>query len=224
MPRFSRHEVITRILDIGLVPTFYHGDREKARKIIEACVEGGAKVVEFTNRGDLAYKVFSELAEWCGHELPDAVFGIGTVIDPSTAALYINSGANFIVGPVLNPEIAKVCNRRKVAYVPGCSTPSEISAAEELGAEIIKVFPARALGPTFIKAIMGPSPWSRLMPSGGVKATREDVFSWIEVGAAALNMGTSLILKDLVKAEDFEGIRDRVSRCIQWIREAKNQS
>jgi 2-dehydro-3-deoxyphosphogluconate aldolase/(4S)-4-hydroxy-2-oxoglutarate aldolase len=216
-----KHEVVAKILDVGLIPTFYNGNIETSKKIVDACAGGEAKVVEFTNRGALAYQIFSEIAGWCGRELPDVILGAGTIIDPATAALYINSGANFIVGPVFNSEVAKICNRRKVAYIPGCSSPSEVSQAEEMGADIIKVFPAKVLGPDFVKALLGPCPWSKLMPSGGVNASREDVFGWIKAGAAALNMGTSLILKDLVKSGDFEGIRERVGKCVLWIKEAR---
>jgi len=221
MPAFSRHDVIASLLDVGLLPVFYNGNIDVAENVVRACAEGGAKVMEFTNRGDRAYQVFSELSRYCTSEIPNLVIGVGTIVDPATAALYINCGANFIVGPVLNEEIAKVCNRRKVAYIPGCITPSEISRAEELGVSIIKVFPAKVVTSAFVKALLGPCPWSRLMPSGGVKATKEDVFNWIESGAAALNMGSNLISKDLVKAGDYDAIRKRVKQCIQWVREAR---
>jgi len=221
MPTFLKHEVVSKILDIGLLPVFYNGNVETAKKIVDACVGGGAKVVEFTNRGALAYQVFGELAKWCDRDLPNVVLGAGTIIDPATASLYINSGANFIVGPSFNPEVAKICNRRKVAYIPGCSSPSEISNAEEMGSDLIKFFPAKTQGCFFIEAILGPSPWSKLIPSGGVEATREDIFSWIKAGAAALNIGTSLIRRDLVSAGNFEELLNRVENCILWIREAR---
>jgi 2-dehydro-3-deoxyphosphogluconate aldolase/(4S)-4-hydroxy-2-oxoglutarate aldolase len=216
-----KHEVVAKILEIGLLPTFYEGNLETAKKIVMACAEGGAKVVEFTNRGALAHQVFSELVKWRDKESPDIILGAGTIIEPSAASLYINCGANFIVGPIFNPEIAKICNRYKIAYVPGCSTPSEISRAEEIGADIIKVFPADVLGPQFIKDMLGPCPWSKLMPSGGVEATKESISNWIKAGAAALNMGSNLIVKDLVKAGDFEAIKRKTENCIQWIREAR---
>lgn len=221
MPEITKNEVITKILDIGLIPTFYNENLETTKKIVEACAQGGAKVVEFTNRGALAYHLFSELIKWRNKTLPDVILGAGTILEPATAALYINSGANFIVGPVFNPEVAKICNRRKTLYVPGCCTPSEISNAEEMGAEIIKVFPAEVVGPEFIKDVLGPCPWSRLMPSGGVEATRESIFRWIKAGVAALNMGSDLISKDLVKAGEFEGIKKKVEECIRWIKEAR---
>jgi 2-dehydro-3-deoxyphosphogluconate aldolase/(4S)-4-hydroxy-2-oxoglutarate aldolase len=216
-----KHEVVAKILEIGLLPTFYEGNLETAKKIVMACGEGGAKVVEFTNRGALAYQVFSELVKWRDKEFPDIILGAGTIIEPSAASLYINCGANFIVGPVFNREVAKTCNRYKVAYVPGCSTPSEISRAEEMGADIIKIFPADVLGPQFIKDMLGPSPWSKLMPSGGVEATKESISSWIKAGAAVLNMGSNLIMKDLVKAGKFEEIKRKVENCIRWIQEAR---
>lgn len=221
MPRFLKHKVVGEILEIGLVPVFYEGDVEVAKKIVKSCAEGGAKVVEFTNRGDFAYQVFSELSKWCSGELPDIILGAGTIIDPATATLYISCGANFIVGPLLNPDVASLCNRRKVAYVPGCQTPSEISRAEEMGVDVVKVFPANVVTPAFIKGVLGPCPYSLMMVSGGVEATREDIFAWIKAGAAALNIGSNLIRKDLVKAGDFEQIRKIVGQCVLWIKEAR---
>lgn len=220
MPKFLKHEVIEKMLDAGLLPVFYNGDVEVAKKIIQACADGGAKVVEFTNRGDFAYQVFSELSKWCNQEL-SVVLGVGTIVDPATAALYINCGANFIVGPLFNPDVAKICNRRKVAYIPGCMTPSEISEAEEMGADMVKVFPGKVVTPSFIKAVRGPCPWVKMMPSGGVETTHENISAWIKAGAAALNIGSNLIRKDLVKAGDFEGIGKLVEQCILWIRDAK---
>jgi 2-dehydro-3-deoxyphosphogluconate aldolase/(4S)-4-hydroxy-2-oxoglutarate aldolase len=218
-----KHEVVAKILEIGLIPTFYEENLETAKKIVAACAEGGAIVVEFTNRGALAYRVFSELVKWRDKEFPDIILGAGTIVEPSAASLYISCGANFIVGPIFNPEVAKTCNRYKIAYVPGCSTPSEISRAEEMGTDIIKIFPADILGSLFIKDMLGPCPWSKLMPSGGVEATRESILSWIKAGAAAVNMGSNLIVKDLVKAGDFEAIKKKIENCILWIREARGR-
>jgi 2-dehydro-3-deoxyphosphogluconate aldolase/(4S)-4-hydroxy-2-oxoglutarate aldolase len=139
-----------------------------------------------------------------------------------TAALYIASGANFVVGPVLNAEIARLCNRRKVAYSPGCGSVSEISQAEELGVEIVKIFPGDEVGgPGFVKAVRGPMPWTRIMPTGGVDATRESVQGWIKAGAACLGMGSRLIRKDLVATENYAAIRDTTRQVLEWIREAR---
>lgn len=224
MARFSRLEVLNRIIEIGLVPIFYNGDVETAKKIVAACAAGGATVVEFTNRGDLAYRVFSDLVAHFATEAPEVILGVGSVIDPGTAALYISSGANFVVGPVLNPEVARVCNRRKVAYSPGCGSASEISAAEELGVEICKIFPgAQVGGPAFVKAVLGPCPWTRLMPTGGVDATEESIRAWFRAGVACVGIGSKLITKELVAAGDFEAISEKVRQVIGWIRQARGE-
>jgi 2-dehydro-3-deoxyphosphogluconate aldolase/(4S)-4-hydroxy-2-oxoglutarate aldolase len=222
MAKFLKHVVVGKILELGLVPVFYEGDLETAKKIIQACVDGGAKVVEFTNRGDFAYQVFIELAKWVNKEYADVILGVGSIIDPATAAIYINSGANFVVGPVFNQEVANVCNRRKIPYSPGCGSASEISKAEEVGCDIVKVFPGEEVGgPSFIKNMLGPCPWVLLMPTGGVDATRESVSAWIKAGAAALGMGSKLISKELMAAGNFEEITKKVEQCLWWIKEAR---
>lgn len=224
MARFFKHEVIGKMLKIGLIPVFYNRDIKIVKKIVEACRNGGAMVVEFTNRGDFAYQVFSELEKWCAREFPEVILGVGSVIDPATAALYINNGANFIVGPVFNREVANICARRKVAYLPGCGTASEISEAEEMGADIVKVFPAVVVGPSFIRNIQGPCPWVKLMPTAGVDATRESIHKWIKGGAACLGIGSKLIRRDWVEASDFEKITKRTEQVIWWVKEARGVS
>ena len=222
MARYARVEVINTTLGLGLVPVFYHSDLEKAKHIVAACAEAGARMIEFTNRGDLAYRVFCDLIEYTASLHRDVILGVGSVIDAPTAGLYINSGANFVVSPCLNPDVARICNRRKIAYMPGCATVSEISQAEEWGVEIVKVFPGGQVGgPAFVKAVMGPMPWSRMMPTGGVAPTRDSVGAWIGAGAAALGMGSKLIQKDLVANEDWEGVKGQVADCLQFIREAR---
>jgi 2-dehydro-3-deoxyphosphogluconate aldolase/(4S)-4-hydroxy-2-oxoglutarate aldolase len=224
MARFDRMTVLNTMLETGLVPVFYNGDIEVAKKIVTACNNGGARIVEFTNRGDRAWNVFTELITWAEDAHPNIILGVGSVVDMPTAALYISSGTNFVVGPILNPEIARLCNRRKVAYSPGCGTASEISEAEELGVEIVKVFPGGLVGgPPFIKAVRGPAPWTRIMPTGGVDATEENVRGWIEAGAACLGMGSKLVRKDLVATGDYDAISENVSNVLRWIQEARGE-
>jgi 2-dehydro-3-deoxyphosphogluconate aldolase/(4S)-4-hydroxy-2-oxoglutarate aldolase len=204
------------------VPVFSHPDLAVARQITGACRAGGARVVEFTNRGDAAFPVFAELARHVADSQPDVILGVGTVVDAPTAALYLSAGANFVVGPSLNAEVARLCNRRKVAYMPGCGSATEIAQAEELGVEIVKVFPGSAVGgPGFVKAVLAPSPWTRMMPTGGVDASKESIEAWIGAGAACLGMGSKLVVKELVMAGDFEAISARVAQVLAWIREAR---
>lgn len=222
MARFSRLQTLTTMIETGLVPVFYHGDVEVAVRIVEACLEGGARCVEFTNRGDQAHVVFGELVRHFGDD-ERAILGVGTVVDAGSAALYIQLGANFVVGPVLNPEIARLCNRRKVAYSPGCGSVSEISRAEELGVEICKIFPGTQVGgPGFVKSVKGPMPWTRIMPTGGVAPTEENIRAWFEAGAACVGMGSKLITKELVLAGDFEAISAKVRQTLNWIQDIRN--
>jgi 2-dehydro-3-deoxyphosphogluconate aldolase/(4S)-4-hydroxy-2-oxoglutarate aldolase len=222
MARFTRLEVITRMLDTGLIPLFYNGDVKLSTNLVFACYRGGAGVIEFTNRGELAYPVFSELIRHFSASEPTLILGAGSIMDAPTAALFIASGANFIVGPGFNAEIARLCNRRKILYIPGCATETEISNAEEYGAEICKVFPGETIGgPAFIKAVMGPSPWHRLMPTGGVDATEASVSEWIKAGAAVLGMGSKLLSTQAVNNADYDGISKKVTDCIAWVHEVR---
>jgi 2-dehydro-3-deoxyphosphogluconate aldolase/(4S)-4-hydroxy-2-oxoglutarate aldolase len=224
MARFSRMEVLNTIVELGLVPVFYNPDLEVAERIVAACGAGGARVVEFTNRGDRAWNIFTQLIAWAEQAHPEIMLGVGSVIDAPTAAMYIASGANFVVGPMLNPEIACLCNRRKVAYSPGCGSVSEISQAEELGVEIVKVFPGTQVGgPAFVKAVRGPMPWTRIMPTGGVDATEESIRVWFEAGVACVGIGSRLITKRLVAAGDFEAISNKVAQVLTWIRQVRDE-
>jgi len=224
MARYSRLEVLNEMIRIGVVPVFYNSDLEVAKNVVKACAAGGARVVEFTNRGDNAYRVFSDLVMHFAEADPDIILGVGSVLDPATAAIYISSGANFVVGSVLNPEVAKVCNRRKIAYSPGCGSASEISQAEELGVEIVKVFPGGCVGgPTFVNSVLGPTPWTRIMPTGGVKATEESISEWFKAGVAAVGIGSSLVKKEWVAAGNFDAITKLTAQTIAWIREARGE-
>ena len=218
MARFKRLEVLNAMIESGLVPVFYHKDLEIVKRVAGAVAKGGARVLEFTNRGDFAYQVFSELSKWCEKEIPELIIGVGSVIDPGTATLYINNGANFVVGPVLNVEVAKACNRRKIPYSPGCGSASEISQAEEYGVEICKIFPgAEVGGPAFVKNILAPMPWTLIMPTGGVETTKESIEKWFKSGVACVGIGSNLISKELIAAGDFEAISKKTAQVLNWI-------
>lgn len=222
MAQFKRMQVLNAIYETGLVPVFYNKDVEVGKRIVDACAAGGAKAVEFTNRGDFAVEVFAELVKYATANHPGIIMGVGSVLDAPTAALYLANGANFIVGPVLNPEVAKVCNRRKVSYSPGCGSASEISAAEELGCEIVKVFPGMEVGgPKFVKAVLGPTPWTSIMPTGGVDATEESLTAWIKSGVAAVGIGSTLITKEIMASGDWDGLAAKIAQCLLWIKAAR---
>ncbi len=222
MAQYDRMTVLNAIVAGGVVPVFYHKDVDTTIAIIEACARGGARTVEFTNRGDLAYQVFAGAIRHIVDHKIDVMLGVGSIVDAPTAALYISSGANFVVGPLLNAEVARLCNRRKVAYSPGCGSVTEIAAAEELGVEIVKVFPGKEVGgPGFVKAVLGPCPWTRIMPTGGVESTRESLEAWFKAGVAAVGAGSSLITKDIVAAKDWGRLEANVRQCLEWVRDIR---
>jgi 2-dehydro-3-deoxyphosphogluconate aldolase/(4S)-4-hydroxy-2-oxoglutarate aldolase len=224
MSRFLRLDVLNEILRIGLLPLFFEKEVDTARKVLDACLQGGARLVEFTNRGDFAWRVFADLAEKLEQEESPIILGAGTIDDAPTAAIFIANGANFIVGPTFNADVARLCNRRKIPYFPGCGSVTEIAVAEEWGVEICKVFPGQEVGgPGFIKAVHGPRPWSRLMPTGGVNPTRESISTWIKSGAAVLGMGSNLINKDRLQKAEFTVITRDIQQTLEWVAEARSQ-
>jgi len=194
--------------ETGLVPVFYNADVETSKKVLKACHEGGIRLFEFTNRGDFAHKVFAELVKYANSELPGMMVGAGSIVDPATAALYLQLGANFIVGPMLNPAIASICNRRLVPYCPGCGSISEVGNAQELGCDVIKLFPGDVLGPKFVKALRAPMPWTKVMVTGGVKPEKDNLEGWFKAGVMCVGMGSNLFPEELIRAEDWNGISE----------------
>ena len=220
---YQRHQVIHAIYDLGLIPVFYHGNVRVSAKVVTACREGGASVIEFTNRGAFAYQVFAELSRFIDDKRLTVILGAGSVLDAPTAAHYINNGAAFIVAPSFNPEVATLCNRRKILYIPGCGSVTEISRAHEYGAEFVKVFPGSQVGgPGFVKAVRGPMPWTSVIPTGGVEPTWTSIKGWIEAGAAALGIGSKLISKDVIANEDWEGLKKTTRACLDFVAKARN--
>ena len=217
MVKFARTEVIETILRQRLVPLFYHPDIETGKEILKACYDGGARLMEFTNRGDFAQDVFAELNQYVLKELPEMILGIGSVNDAPTAAMYMQLGANFIVAASYREEIARVCNRRKVLYIPGCGSLTEIGTAEEMGCEFVKLFPGSVYGPGFVKAIKGPSPWTRIMPTGGVSTDETNLRDWFAAGVSAVGMGSKMISKDIITGKQWEVLSQRVEKTLQFI-------
>lgn len=220
--RFSKVEVIQAMKATGLVPVFYHKDAEVAKKVVKACYDGGVRAFEFTNRGDFAHEVFGELVKFANKECPDMIMGIGSIVDAPTASLYIQLGANFIVGPLFNPDVAKVANRRLVPYAPGCGSVSEVGFAQEMGCDICKVFPGDVLGAAFVKNLKAPMPWSNLMVTGGVKPEEANLKAWFSAGVTCVGMGSNLFPAEMIKNEDWAGITQLCAGAIAIIQKVKN--
>ena len=222
MAAYTRMDVAQKMKETGIIPVFYHASIDIARQVLGACYRGGIRVFEFTNRGDFAQDIFAELIKYAQRELPGMMLGIGSVMDAGTAAMYMQLGANFVVSPILNPEMAIVCNRRKVLWSPGCGTLTEISRAHELGAEIVKIFPGTQVGgPGFVKAILGPCPWTSIMPTGGVAPTEENLRPWFEAGVVCVGMGSKLFPKVMLDNQDYESLEKVVHDAVTLVQTLK---
>ena len=221
MARFDKFSVIEKIGSTRVVPVFYHNDIDVAKHVLKACYDGGIRAFEFTNRGDFAHEIFGALVKYAAAECPEMAVGAGSVVDPATAALYMQLGACFIVGPLFNPDIARVCNRRAVPYTPGCGSVSEIGFAQEAGCDICKVFPGDVLGPKFVKGLLAPMPWTKIMVTGGVEPTAENLDAWFSAGAFCVGMGSKLFPKDRIVAQDWDYISGRFCEALSFAQNHK---
>ncbi len=222
MAQFSRIDVVNTMRDTGMVPLFYHPDIALGKKVLKACYDGGARLMEFTARGDFAFEVFSELNKYAIKELPGMIMGVGSITDAAAASMFMQMGANFIVTPALREDIALACNRRKVLWSPGCGSLAEINRAEELGCEVIKLFPGSTYGPGFVKAIRGPQPWTSIMPTGGVSTDEENLKGWFDAGVTCVGMGSKLISKEILANKDFKGLENLVRETLAKIIKIRN--
>ena len=223
MAQFTRIEVALKMKETGMVPVFYNKDIDICKQVVKACYEGGVRVFEFTNRGDFATLVYAELNQWAAENYPEMIMGVGSVIDEGTAAMYIALGANFIVSPLIDEATARVCNKRKIAWCPGCGSVTEIGRAHELGAEVVKIFPGSQVGgPSFVKAVKGPMPWTSIMPTGGVSPTQENLKAWFEAGATCVGMGSQLFPKEVLEKGNYEYISKKCAEAIEIIKSFKN--
>ncbi len=218
MAKFDKIAVLAKMGETRMVPVFYDKDPEVACQVVKACYEGGVRAFEFTNRGDYAHQVFEQVVKFAAKECPEMAMGVGSIVDPATAALYLQLGACFVVGPLFNPEVAKMCNRRNVPYTPGCGTVSEVGFAQECGCDLIKVFPGDVLGPKFVKGLKAPMPWSKLMVTGGVEPTEDNLKGWFAAGVYCVGMGSKLFPKDKVAAKDWGYVTDKCAEALAIIK------
>ena len=219
--KFNKIQVLTAMKQTGLIPVFYNSDLEVSKNIVKACYKGGIRAFEFTNRGEFAHEVFGELVKYAAKECPEMIIGIGSIVDAPTAALYIQLGANFIVGPLFNPEVAKVANRRLIPYAPGCGSVTEVGMAQEMGCDLCKVFPGDVLGAGFVKGLKAPMPWSDLMVTGGVKPEEGNLKSWFDAGVTCVGMGSNLFPSELIQNKNWTGITKLCSDALEIIQKVR---
>jgi 2-dehydro-3-deoxyphosphogluconate aldolase/(4S)-4-hydroxy-2-oxoglutarate aldolase len=217
MAQYSRIEVVQQMKESGMVPLFYHPDIKVAKAVLKACYDGGARLMEFTNRGDFAIEIFTDLIKYAIAELPGMMLGVGSVTNAASAAQYMLAGANFVVTPVFRQDIAVVCNRRKVLWSPGCGSLTEIATAEEMGCELVKLFPGSTYGPGFVKAIKGPQPWTSIMPTGGVSTEESNLRGWFDAGVTCVGMGSKLISNEILESKDYAKLENDVATTLALI-------
>lgn len=223
MANYSRIEVVLQMKENGIVPVFYNADIAICKQVLKACYDAGLRTFEFTNRGDFAHEVFADLNKYAKAELQGMMMGVGSVLDAGTTSLYLQLGADFIVSPIVNAEMAKACNRRKVAWMPGCGSVTEISYAEELGAEVVKIFPgAQVGGPAFVKGVKGPLPWASIMPTGGVSPTEENLKEWLAAGVHCVGIGSKLFVKNTEGAYDYAAITQTISSALDLVKKLRS--
>lgn len=222
MAKFSKLHVLDTIRRTGMVPVFYDSDASVACRVLKACYDGGVRAFEFTNRGDFALEVFTALMKYCRRECPEMILGAGSVVDAPTATLFLQNGADFVVGPYLNADVARLCNRRLVPYTPGCGSATEIGTAHELGCDLVKIFPAGSVGgPSFVKNLLAPLPWTMIMATGAVEPTEENLTAWMKAGTTCVGMGSKLFPKDRIDAGDWNSITKNCRYALDIIQRAR---
>ena len=216
--KFTKEELYAKLSEVPIMPLFNHSDLALSKAVVKACYDGGIKVFEYTNRGEGAALIFAELVKYIRQELPDMAIGIGTVFNAEEAEYFVSLDTDFIVQPILNPAVGAVCNKHKIAWMPGVMTISEIYNAQQAGADIIKIFPANVLGTAFIKALKAPMPHAKVMVTGGVEPNEENLKGWFSAGVTAVGMGSQLFPKEVLASGNYQQIEDVVKKCVAIVK------
>ncbi len=223
MVRLKKHQVLEALLRGKILPMFYSSDIDIAKAILIACFNGGIGGVEFVDRGENSAGVFKELIQYRNAEFPEMLVGIGTLYNKFQAQVFIDLGADFIISPIFDKGLALTCNRRKVLWIPGCTTMREMVLAESYGADLIKIFPAASLGKSYVRDILAPSPTSCIMVSGGIKSDIGEITQWLEAGASCIGLGSDLISPDIMRNKEFELITDKIKEIAEFINMTTNK-
>jgi 2-dehydro-3-deoxyphosphogluconate aldolase/(4S)-4-hydroxy-2-oxoglutarate aldolase len=220
MTTVTKQQVINGLKATRMVPLFTHDNAEVAWQVVKAAYQGGIRVFEFTNRKANSFEVFQHLIKH-REQFPDMMLGIGTVMDGATTKKFIEAGADFIISPIMKPEMSVVCQQFGVHWIPGCATLTEIVSAKELGAEVIKIFPGSVLGPSFVSAIMPVVPDLQLMITGGVEPNEKSLGTWFGAGAMCVGLGSQLFTKEIIDNNDWQQLQRKVEESLTIIRQLK---
>jgi len=214
---------VNHVLAHPVVPVFYHDNPAICKEVVRVCYDAGIRVFEFTNRGPQAAANFASLRQMVSSQCPGLALGIGTIFTYRTAAEFLSIGCDFVVSPALVPEMKQIQTSSYTLWIPGCATVSELSAARDLNAQMMKVFPANLLGPGFLAAALSVMPELKLMPTGGIEPAPDSLSRWFQAGAAAIGMGSQLISKEILDKQDWNRLHDVVSQVVQGVRQLKKK-
>jgi 2-dehydro-3-deoxyphosphogluconate aldolase/(4S)-4-hydroxy-2-oxoglutarate aldolase len=217
----KKSSLLKAITDQGMLPLFFHADEQKSIAITQAVYNAGVRVIEYTNRGKEALANFKQLKKAALVTMPELMLGIGTIKNPKEAQDFIDAGADFIVCPIVTPEVAEVVNKAGLLWIPGCMTPTEISIAQKHGAALIKIFPANILGQEFISSIKDLFAGQLFMPTGGVDLSKENISSWFKAGVCAVGMGSKLISKDVMAGDNYDVLEQQTKDVLAVIQAVK---
>jgi len=213
----KKEQALKALVSQKLLPLFYNESAEASIDILKALYKGGVRVVEYTNRGEKALANFTSLREAVNADMPDMLLGIGTIKNGKQASAYINAGADFIVCPAVNPEVAAITHDAGLLWIPGCMTPTEIATAENSGAGLVKIFPGNMLGPSYVNSIRDLFPGLMFMPTGGVEAEQNNLEGWFKSGVVAVGMGSKLITKEIVDSADYSRLSADVENALSLV-------
>lgn len=213
--KFSKETLYDKLNETPIMPLFNHPEIEKSKAVVKACYDGGIRVFEYTNRGAGADKVFAELVKYIRSDFPDMAIGIGTIYNAEEAEYFVSLDADFIVQPTLDAGVAQVCQKNNMAWFPGVLTPNEIYKAYLLGADIVKIFPANILNPSFIKSVKTVMPQVEMMITGGVEPNEESLNTWLDAGAKFVGMGGQLFPKAILESNNFTWIENTVKESLR---------
>lgn len=220
MKTFSSSSIHEAMRSSGMVPLFTHDDLTVAKEVVETVYQGGVRVFEFTNRKKNAFDVFVQLLSYF-QKYPDLMLGIGTIMDGVTTKKFIDAGAHFIISPILKLEMAEVCHRQDILWIPGCATLTEIVTAKDHGAKMIKVFPGSVLGPGFVSSILPVVPDLQLMITGGVEPNEQNLSSWFTAGASCVGMGSQLFTKEILETKNWSKLQQRVADALAIVKRVR---
>ncbi len=215
--KFTKEQLYAKLNEVPIMPLFNHPDLAVSKSVVKACYDGGIKVFEYTNRGEGAALIFAELVKYIRQELPEMAIGIGTVFTAEEAEYFVSLDTDFIVQPIMNPAVGEVCNKHKIAWMPGVMTVTELYNAQQAGADIIKIFPANVLGTAFVKAMKAPMPHAKVMVTGGVEPNEENLKGWFSAGVTAVGMGSQLFPKDVLASGNYQQIEEVVRKCVEIV-------